>query len=423
MKKRYKKFAMVAGFSFLLSGTSALAGTGADIELLRQQVQQLISQNQQLTERVIELESVKLTPTEVNPGNSAKTSEALRTAQRNVVQEYLAEQLEEKGSQAINEFVALSGLIEGEFAAGDNFEGDNFNEFVLATVELGLTIEANDWVRGSLLALYEGGEEDDHIVIDEGFVEIGNYDQFPISIAAGKIYVPFGNYTTNMIQDPFTLEIGEVNDFGANISFEAAGLYGSVFAYNGMKDDDGSNIVKGYGAQLGYARESESIVIDTGISYIANIADSGGINDFFTDDLGKETIQDQVGGFGMHAVATFRPVMIVAEYTTALDNFNDANAADPTAVYRAKPSAWNVEFGYGLNLGDIPSNFALGVQGTNEAVELGLPKTRYIAATSFEIFPATILSFEYFYDTDYELSDGGTDESSNTFTTQLAYAF
>jgi len=271
--------------------------------------------------------------------------------------------------------------------------------------------------------LYEGGEENDHIVIDEGFIEIGNYDHFPLSVTAGKFYVPFGNFATNMIQDPLTLEVGEISDFGMNIGFEAAGFYGAIFVYNGMKDDEGANVVKGYGAQLGYALENDNMSIDTGLSYVGNIADSGGINGFLNDDLGKETVQDQVGGLGMHAIGTFGPVMIAAEYVTALDQFNDADTVDPAAVYTAEPSAWNVEIGYGVKLGEIPSNFTIGIQGTDEAVELGLPKTRYIATTSFEIFPATVLSVEYFHDTGYDLGEEGTDKSSNNFTMQLAYAF
>ncbi len=423
MKKFYEITALAAGMLCLLSGTSAFAGTDNDTELVKQQVQKLITQNQQLTQRIIELESVKRTSNEAGAGNNAKTSEALRKAQRNVVEEYLAEQLEQKGSQAINEFVTLSGLIEGEFSAGDDFEGNNVNEFVLATVELGLSVEVNEWARGSLLALYEGGEENDHIVIDEGFIEIGNYDHFPLSVTAGKFYVPFGNFATNMIQDPLTLEVGEISDFGMNIGFEAAGFYGAIFVYNGMKDDEGANVVKGYGAQLGYALENDNMSIDTGLSYVGNIADSGGINGFLNDDLGKETVQDQVGGLGMHAIGTFGPVMIAAEYVTALDQFNDADTVDPAAVYTAEPSAWNVEIGYGVKLGEIPSNFTIGIQGTDEAVELGLPKTRYIATTSFEIFPATVLSVEYFHDTGYDLGEEGTDKSSNNFTMQLAYAF
>ncbi len=424
MKEIYQRTAMVAGMLCMLSGTSAFAGDETEIEILKRQMQEVISQNKLLTKRIVELEAGQSTATSVtSTENSARITESARINRRSVIQEEVAKQLAEKGDQSINDYVTLSGLIEGEFAAGDDFEGDNFNEFVLATVELGLDVEINEWARGSLIGLYEGGEEDDHIIIDEGFIEIGNYDQFPIGFTVGKVYVPFGNFETNMIQDPMTLEIGEISDFGAKLSFEAAGLYGGIFAYNGMKDDGGSDVIKGYGAQLGYAFGNDSMTIDTGVSYVGNIADSGGINDFFNDDLGKETVRDQVEGLGLHATATFGSAILIAEYITALDNFNDTSASDPEAIYTAEPSAWNVEFGYEISLGDLHSHFAIGVQGTDEAVELGLPETRYIAAASFEIFPATALSFEYFYDNDYDFGDGGTDENANTFTTQLAYEF
>ena len=131
-------------------------------------------------------------------GNKARISDKARADRRSVIEEEIAKQLAEKGGQSINDYVTLSGLIEGGFAAGDDFEGNNFNEFVLATVELGLDVNVNEWVRGSLLALYEGGEEDDHIIIDEGYIEIGNYDKFPLSTAVGKLYVPFGNFETNI---------------------------------------------------------------------------------------------------------------------------------------------------------------------------------------------------------------------------------
>ncbi len=425
MRKFYQKTALATGMICLLGGNFAFAGAATDMETVKRQVQELIYQNQQLTRRIAELENghAVLSGASSGTGNDTRISDKARADSRSVIEEEIAKQLAEKGGQSINDYVTLSGLIEGEFAAGDDFEGNNFNEFVLATVELGLDVNVNEWVRGSLLALYEGGEEDDHIIIDEGYIEIGNYEKFPLSAAVGKLYVPFGNFETNMIQDPFTLEIGEICDFGMKVGFEAAGMYGGVFAYNGMKDDGGSSVVKGYGAQFGYAFENDSMAIDAGISYVGNIADAGGINDYFNDELGKDTVRDQVDGLGVHAIATFGSAMIVAEYVTALDNFDDAGTFDPETLYTAEPSAWNMELGYEFELVDIHSHFAIGVQGTDEAVELGLPETRYIAAASFEIFPATVLTVEYFYDTDYDLSDGGTDENANTFTTQLAYEF
>lgn len=62
MRKFYQTTAMAAGIFCVLSGTSALAETDSDMELLKQQVQKLSTQNQQLTQRIVELESVKKNP-------------------------------------------------------------------------------------------------------------------------------------------------------------------------------------------------------------------------------------------------------------------------------------------------------------------------------------------------------------------------
>ena len=69
------------------------------------------------------------------------------------------------------------------------------------------------------------------------------------------------------------------------------------------------------------------------------------------------------------------------------------------------------------------SIFAIGYQGTSEAVDLGLPETRILAVASMVLLPGTALSMEYSYDTDYDIADGGTGENASVIITQLAYEF
>ena len=52
-----------------------------------------------------------------------------------------------------------------------------------------------------------------------------------------------------------------------------------------------------------------------------------------------------------------------------------------------------------------------------------LPENRYIAATSMNVFEGTTVSLEYYFDEDYAVSDGGTDEDGYGFTTRLTYEF
>ena len=127
-------------------GSPAMAGSGpVHMDSLHRQMQELIGQNKQLTQRVGELEGAMA---ETN----AKTAEQLKA---------LDKQDEKIDPKKISEFVTLSGLVEVEFAAGDDFEGNSFNAFDLATVELGLDIKATDWATGHILVKYEE-DGDDH---------------------------------------------------------------------------------------------------------------------------------------------------------------------------------------------------------------------------------------------------------------------
>jgi hypothetical protein len=56
-------------------------------------------------------------------------------------------------------------------------------------------------------------------------------------------------------------------------------------------------------------------------------------------------------------------------------------------------------------------------------VELGLPSSRYMGIGSMVVLPGTTVSIEYFHDDDYDLDEGGTGESADIITTQLAYEF
>ena len=53
----------------------------------------------------------------------------------------------------INERVTLSGVVELEAASAEDFKGNDTSDISLATVELGLDAEINEWVNAHLLLL------------------------------------------------------------------------------------------------------------------------------------------------------------------------------------------------------------------------------------------------------------------------------
>ncbi len=392
-------------------GTPAMAGDWpTSMAAMQRQMQELITQNKQLAQQVGELEG-KMAET------NAKTAEQFKA---------LDKEEEKTDSKKISDFVTLSGLIEVEFAAGDDFAGESFNSFDASTVELGLDIKATDWASGHVLLKYEEDGDESDFFVDEATITLGNMEKFPLKLTAGKFYMPFGNFETNMIQDPLTLEIGEINDSGAAIGFEANGFTAALYGYKGMRetdvnDPDDSYTEMGYGVMADYGYEKDDISFNGGLSWTNNMADSdGAIADAF-GDAGLNTIEEEVNGFGVHVGAGLGSVSIIGEYVTALDHVSRTEIE--FLDQGAKPSAWNTELAYTMELLSRETVFAIGWQQTDEAVAIGLPESRYIGSAAMEVLPHTVLTLEYYYDNDYDIVDGGTGDNANVFTVQLAYEF
>lgn len=402
MKKRYLTTTLVtAALLGAICGQPILAGTmPPSMEAMSKQMQDLIDQNQQLTQRVGELEG--------------KMAEA--TA-KSADKPQLAENKETTAAGKISDFVTLSGLVETELAAGKDFAGDHASSLELATVELGLEARATDWAAAHILIKYE----DDDLFMDEASVVLGNSEEFPLLLTVGRFYMPFGNFATNMIQDPFTLEIGEINDDGVALGFEAGGFTAAVYGYKGLDETGASAGIRGLGAMAGYGFAQDDFSVNGGLSWINNMADSDGVIATAFDEAGLETIEQFIGGLGAHLYIGIGPFSLVGEYITALDRFTTDELL--FVDQGAEPSAWNTELAYTTELLHRETVLAFGLQQTDEAQALGLPESRYSCAVGMKILPDTTLSLEYAYDLDYDIEDGGSGDNAQVFVAQLAYEF
>ncbi len=112
---------------------------------------------------------------------------------------------------------------------------------------------------------------------------------------------------------------------------------------------------------------------------------------------------------------------MIGEYTAALDSFDSTELI--FGSNGAEPIAWNSELAYTTVLWTKECVFAVGYQGSREALALELPEQRFITAASMAIFSGTTLTLEYYFDEDYAADDGGTGEDGYGFTTRLAYEF
>ncbi len=350
--------------------------------------------------------------------------------QQNEVIEAKTQQLEELASNVESRdggsgwfsSVEISGVAEVEAAYNDPDEGDSTSDIVLATAELGVAAQVNDWVSAETTLLFE--EDDTDLEVDVAVITF-TPPEGSWFIQSGLMYKPFGTFQTNLISDPLTLEIAETRESSILAGIKSNGFAGGVYAFNGDLSKDGDSDIDNFGVFAGYAHESENgSAFAVNIGYINDIGDSDTLQDVIQENIDDASVEysDYVSGISIDAMYSYGPFNVVAEYITATDDFEAEEL--PFSTGGAEPEAFNIEVGYSFNVSGLPMTAALAFQGTDEAVALELPEERIIGGLSAEIFDATSLSFEWAHDEDYSSSDGGTDEfSGNTFTSQLAVQF
>ena len=174
--------------------------------------------------------------------------------------------------------IEISGAIEVEAGFNSSYTKVKTSDITLATVELAIDSKINDRVSGHLSLLHE--EDDTSLEVDEGTISVDMSNGWKIS--AGQMYIPFGNYTSNMVSDPLTLSIGETRESVLQLGFERDGYYSAAYIFNGDSIETstalkGENTIEHFGVSIGKAFENDKFTLDVGLDYISSIADSDGI--------------------------------------------------------------------------------------------------------------------------------------------------
>ena len=323
--------------------------------------------------------------------------------------------LEDALSQGIIQKVQFSGAIEAEVGYGSDYDDVKESDIDLTTLELGIDVALTDFFSGFALMKWEedGGEG---VFLDEGGVTLGNVDEYGVAVTVGKLYVPFGVYETGMISDPLTLELGETREGAFIVNFGAGGFYGAVYTFNSaISDDADDDMIDAFGMTAGYTYEVDGISVDLSAGWISNLTSSGGFSGYLDDD-GVALLDDYITGTTVSAVVSIVDFTLIGEYLTALDS-------GYLAAEDSEPATWNLEFGYGFEISGHGASVSATYQGSDEAAMLGLPETRIGAAFGFDITYGLGIAFEYIHDEDYDASDGGTGESADAVTCQLALEF
>ena len=342
-------------------------------------------------------------------------------------EDYWTEKAQELGEKGPIDKFNFGLLIEAGVVDRDqNANGEDENDISLTTVSLSIEAIVNKWVSGETNFLYEDpgfSDDDASLDVEEGFITIGNLDEFPFYAKVGNFYVPYGAVLTHFPDDPLmdvpvTLAFGELNERALLAGFEKWGLSLSAYVFNGSveKKFDDADAIDSFGFDANYTYESEpnELAIQVGASYLSNLADTNGIS-----GVVPGTLERLVDGWAAYLSSSWGKFFLDAEYMGALDEFRSGELADKNNM-EAEPSVWNIEFGlnhdWWRNL-----EVAFKIAGSDEAENLSIPETRFGVVLNQEIFENTILSAGYLND-DFktDIFDNNTEDQRSTLFTQIA---
>ncbi len=303
--------------------------------------------------------------------------------------------------------VGLGVLVEVE-ASYDKQGDEDRSDVNVSTFEVGLDAQPMEVLRGEAALLWEEGESDS-LDVDVAFVEVGGTEAMPVTVSAGRMYLPFGAFNSFMISDPLTLELGETRETSATLFGEWMGFTAWIGAFAGERDD--AEDIQNAAAALTWS-PMEGLTL--GVSALSDLGEGGGYLDDFNDMLATGGRVEKAAGISAFLLIERGDWSLSAEYLGATEKLEWTEAEGETTSVR--PQAWHVDMAYALN---ESWRAAVRYEGSKEFKAVDMPEHQGGAALFWQVNPFATLGAEYLY---------GIFEAENTderhlATVQLALEF
>lgn len=316
----------------------------------------------------------------------------------------------------------MSGLVEAQ-ANYTNYGGaPSTSGFDVSNMSLDFFfIGPSDWLLGFVELSYNNGSPrndvwsstdsytvaNSRVYVNKAFITIGNLDCSRFYTTFGQFYVPFGTYSTVMVSDTLPKLIARTKARALLIGFapkEANTFFAGAYIFRGDSHAASVSKINNGGINLGYIFDYGKVGGRVGAGVIANIADSGGMQEG-TGFANNEQLTHRVPAYNLRAVVDIGPhIDIIGEYVGASTRFNPNDMS--YNGHGAKPSAIDIEATYSFTiLGDRPTSIGLGYAKSNQALALGIPLTRTSAVLNTSLWRNTLQSIEFRYDRHYAASD------------------
>lgn len=333
--------------------------------------------------------------------------------------------------------VDLSGRVEGQIMGTRPYAGHRRSDVDLSGAEIDVAALVNSWATGFISINYDNSPpppgtgrsvDNSRFFVSKAFISIGDLIKSPVYFTIGQFFVPFGQYGSYMISSPLTEAVGRIKAravlLGYNKVFSpSTTINGSLFAFRGDSASNDASNINQFGANLDYTfHHGDKVSGDLAVSYIANIADSEGMQSnggpgvlsaggaaftgFATTSPATELLAHKVPGFDARGGIAYGDFSVMAEYVTAAEKFSPLNMTFNSGA--AKPMAFHVESVYNFTAWGKKSLVAVGYDVTKDALALLLPKQRYVAVLSTSFWDWTIESLEFRHDINYGAGDFAT---------------
>jgi hypothetical protein len=281
--------------------------------------------------------------------------------------------------------------------------------------------------------------------LEQGYITLANASQMPVYVKLGKQFVNFGTYKLHPLTQPVTQVLTETLRNAVEAGFDTSlmgsvGLIGSLYVFdNPYKQSNKGHSVPNYGGRLGIGQTNDQLGWNLSADYLYNFIGVQGVA-YSVGLFNSSNVNGQVGNNGFQSVGTYvnrvgagalnaninsGPFTVAAHYVVALQRFNSADLTNKAVVGAngAKPWAADLSVGYNFNYLDKGQSVLIGYQGTEDSVNLFLPRQRWVVGYNVDVLKNANVGVELDHDIAYSSGDGSTGNSNNEVGLRVAVKF
>ncbi len=279
-------------------------------------------------------------------------------------------------------------------------------------------VEQQEDGYNNFITLHGKHHSAEHVVIDEGYINIGNRCKSPVYFQVGREWTDFGYYANSYPLTPSLVQsLVQSNQTTIKLGFvDNSGFMASISAFNDVaSNDDGRSRISNFIAKLAYADKHSGVSYRVDGSYVRDIRDIG----IISQDTSFYASDKLTGAYALHAGLSYDDLSGRIDYVSALGDIMGSGT-------ESHVSALGAEVSYKFRTSDWHSYFKLGYQlsSQGEFISEGiyaLPKHRCLAAYNVSITKYADATLQYVHDAAYTAEGQG--KSANSVALRFSVQF